>query len=79
MDLSALRAFIFDLTGLLTMPLRTQIEGERFQMTQTRITEGVREEIIDAIVPKELIDKNTKYQQEKGQWELDGAYLPYTA
>ena len=22
-----------------------------------------------------LIDKNTKYQQEKGQWELDGAYL----
>ena len=26
-----------------------------------------------------LIDKNTKYQQEKGQWELDGAYLFYTA
>ena len=26
-----------------------------------------------------LVDKNTKYQQEKGQWELDGAYLPYTA
>jgi cytochrome b6-f complex iron-sulfur subunit len=26
-----------------------------------------------------LIDKNTKYQQEKGQWQLDGAYLPYTA
>ncbi|HEX6883615.1 MAG TPA: ubiquinol-cytochrome c reductase iron-sulfur subunit [Planctomycetota bacterium] len=26
-----------------------------------------------------LIDKNTKFQQEKGQWELDGAYLPYTA
>jgi len=26
-----------------------------------------------------LIDKNTKYQQEKGQWTLDGAYLPYTA
>ncbi len=25
------------------------------------------------------IDKNTKYQQEKGQWELDGAYLPFTA
>jgi len=23
------------------------------------------------------IDKNTKYQQEKGQWELDGAYLYY--
>jgi len=23
------------------------------------------------------IDKNTKYQQEKGQWELDGAFLPY--
>jgi cytochrome b6-f complex iron-sulfur subunit len=26
-----------------------------------------------------LIDKNTKFQQEKGQWELDGAYLPYAA
>ena len=26
-----------------------------------------------------LIDKNTKYQQEKGQWTLDGAYLPYIA
>ena len=24
-----------------------------------------------------LVDKNTKYQQEKGQWELDGAYLNY--
>jgi len=24
-----------------------------------------------------LIDKNTKFQQEKGQWELDGAYLTY--
>jgi len=26
-----------------------------------------------------LIDKNTKFQQEKGQWDLDGAYLEYTA
>ena len=26
-----------------------------------------------------LIDKNTKYQEEKGQWILDGAYLPYVA
>jgi len=24
-----------------------------------------------------LIDKNTKFQQEKGQWTLDGAYLYY--
>ena len=24
-----------------------------------------------------LIDKNTKYQEEKGQWGLDGAYLNY--
>ena len=24
-----------------------------------------------------LIDKNTKYQEEKGQWSLDGAYLAY--
>jgi len=23
------------------------------------------------------VDKNTKYQEEKGQWSLDGAYLPY--
>jgi cytochrome b6-f complex iron-sulfur subunit len=26
-----------------------------------------------------LVDKNTKYQEEKGQWSLDGAYLPYVA
>jgi cytochrome b6-f complex iron-sulfur subunit len=26
-----------------------------------------------------LIDKNTKYQEEKGQWLLDGSYLPYVA
>ena len=26
-----------------------------------------------------LIDKNTKFQEEKGQWTLDGAYLSYTA
>ena len=24
-----------------------------------------------------LIDKNTKYQEEKGQWSLEGAYLPF--
>jgi cytochrome b6-f complex iron-sulfur subunit len=24
-----------------------------------------------------LIDKNTKYQEEKGQWILEGAFLPY--
>ena len=24
-----------------------------------------------------VIDKNTKYQEEKGQWALDGAYLSY--
>jgi len=24
-----------------------------------------------------LIDKNTKYQEEKGQWSMEGAYLPY--
>jgi len=24
-----------------------------------------------------LIDKNTKFQEEKGQWALEGAYLPY--
>jgi cytochrome b6-f complex iron-sulfur subunit len=24
-----------------------------------------------------LIDKNTKFQEEKGQWILEGAYLPY--
>lgn len=26
-----------------------------------------------------LIDKNTKFQEEKGQWSLDGAYLAFTA
>ena len=26
-----------------------------------------------------LIDKNTKFQEEKGQWSMDGAFLPYTA
>ncbi|MFT7485294.1 MAG: cytochrome b6-f complex iron-sulfur subunit [Candidatus Paceibacteria bacterium] len=26
-----------------------------------------------------LVDKNTKYQEEKGQWTLDGAYLSHTA
>ena len=24
-----------------------------------------------------LIDKNTKYQEEKGQWSMEGAFLPY--
>lgn len=24
-----------------------------------------------------LIDKNTKYQEEKGQWSLEGSYLPF--
>jgi cytochrome b6-f complex iron-sulfur subunit len=26
-----------------------------------------------------LIDKNTKYQEEKGQWSMDGAYLLFVA
>lgn len=26
-----------------------------------------------------LVDKNTKYQEEKGQWGLDGSYLNFTA
>ncbi len=26
-----------------------------------------------------LVDKNTKYQEEKGQWGLDGSYLTWTA
>ena len=25
------------------------------------------------------IDKNTKYQEEKGQWTMEGAYLNYIA
>lgn len=32
------RAFIFDLMGLLTMPMRTQIERDRFTAAQTRVT-----------------------------------------
>lgn len=35
------RAFIFDLLGLLTMPARRQIEGERFQLAQGRITADI--------------------------------------
>ncbi len=31
------RAFLFDLMGLLTMPLRSQIERERFAATQSRV------------------------------------------
>jgi len=26
-----------------------------------------------------LVDKNTKFQEEKGQWSLEGAYLPFAA
>ena len=26
-----------------------------------------------------LIDKNTKFQEEKGQWSWEGAFLSYTA
>ena len=26
-----------------------------------------------------LIDKNTKFQEEKGQWSMEGAYLPAEA
>lgn len=37
-DVEYERAFIFDLLGLLTMPLRTQIERERFAVAQSRIT-----------------------------------------
>jgi len=32
------RTFIFDLLGLLTMPVRTRLENERFQLTQSRVT-----------------------------------------
>lgn len=32
------RAFIFDLMGLLTLPLRTQVERERYAATQSRVT-----------------------------------------
>jgi len=35
------RAFIFDLLGLLTMPLRTQIGNERFRLAQGRITADI--------------------------------------
>ncbi|MGE4110184.1 MAG: TolC family protein, partial [Burkholderiales bacterium] len=35
------RAFIFDLLGLLTMPLRTQIEGERFRLEQGRMAAAI--------------------------------------
>ncbi|MCW5576627.1 MAG: TolC family protein [Burkholderiales bacterium] len=35
------RAFIFDLMGLLTMPVRTRIETERFQLAQNRLTADI--------------------------------------
>lgn len=35
------RAFIFDLLGLLTMPLRTRFENERFELAQGRITADI--------------------------------------
>ena len=35
------RAFIFDLLGLLTMPVRTRIETERFQLAQNRLTADI--------------------------------------
>ena len=36
-----------------------------------------RYRIIQAEDGQILVDKNVKFQQEKGQWELDGAYLNY--
>ncbi len=35
------RAFIFDLLGLLTMPVRTRIEGERFALAQGRVAADI--------------------------------------
>lgn len=35
------RAFIFDLLGLITMPLRTQLERERFATVQGRVTADI--------------------------------------
>jgi len=37
-----------------------------------------RYRIVQAEDGQILVDKNVKFQQEKGQWELDGAYLYYT-
>ena len=42
-ELEIERAFIFDVLGLLTMPLRTQIERRRFDLTKIRVaTEATR-------------------------------------
>lgn len=40
-DVEYERAFIFDLLGLLTMPLRTQLERERFELAQGRIAANI--------------------------------------
>ena len=40
-DVEYERAFIFDLLGLLTMPLRTQLERERFELAQGRMAANI--------------------------------------
>jgi outer membrane protein TolC len=40
-DIEYERAFIFDLLGLLTMPLRTQLERERFELAQSRMAASI--------------------------------------
>jgi outer membrane protein TolC len=41
------RAFIFDLMGLLTMPIRTQLERERFELAQGRMAADIMQVAAD--------------------------------
>lgn len=41
------RAFIFDLMGLLTMPIRMQLERERFEITQNRMASDIMQVAAD--------------------------------
>ena len=54
-----------------------QITGINFEGPAPRPLE--RYKIVLAEDGQILIDKNTKYQEEKGQWSQDGAYLSFTA
>jgi len=46
-DVEYERTFIFDLMGLLTMPLRTELESERFELAQSRMAANIMQVAAD--------------------------------